>query len=376
MTPVYKVSVIIFLISTVLAYMEVTSLLQVADTLNYGEFQEEQLYPSNESKSRDEEVSATSTVGRKSIVFLGDIMLARNVETRLKKNGSDYVYRRVPFLKDEHTYVVGNFEATIPETHTHTPDFTFRFSVNQKFLPSLREAGVTHVSLANNHTTDYGRDGLLTTRNALEAAGIHTFGDPYGVSSSSVLVLSVSGTKVAVIGIQTLTGKRDMDQYVDLLSEAAAATDVQVVYIHWGDEYILYPSTTQKEVATRLIAAGADVIIGHHPHVTQSVEKIGQGIVLYSLGNFIFDQYFSRDVQEGLVTGLSVVDDQVVLDLMPISSLGYPAQPGLMNRTEAAVFLDALAKRSSPDIAAMVSLGTIVFVPTLATSTEMTIMNE
>jgi gamma-polyglutamate biosynthesis protein CapA len=319
--------------------------------------------------------STTTLSVQSSILFVGDIMLARDVETRLDKEGSDYAYRRSEFLKAESTYIVGNFEAAILKKHKHTKDFTFAFSVAPVHLLALREAGFTHLSLANNHTVDFGKEGYLHTKQVLETIPFTTFGDPYRASSSSVALVEVASTSVAIIGLQTVFTSSKLSDYLLLVSEVATTTDFQVVYIHWGDEYALRPSVTQQAFAKQLVAAGVDLIIGHHPHVTQSIEKIDSSIVAYSLGNFIFDQYFSSDVQEGLAISLSFKDGVPTLDLLPISSLGYRAQPGLMNRTSAATFLANLAARSSPSIAAMINSGTILYESALASSTEIAIMD-
>jgi len=117
-----------------------------------------------------------------------------------------------------------------------------------------------------------------------------------------------------------------------------------IVSMHWGEEYKLINSPAQQSLAHRIIEAGADLIIGHHPHVVQNIEKYQEKLIFYSLGNFIFDQYFSTETQEGLAVGLEIHPDKLVCRLFPLQI--NLSQPVLMQQNKASKFLIQLAKRS------------------------------
>ena len=141
-----------------------------------------------------------------------------------------------------------------------------------------------------------------------------------------------------------------------------------ILILHWGEEYQLKILDSQQELAHKLIDAGADLIIGSHPHVVQEIEqyksprqKINSGgesnLIFYSLGNFIFDQYFSQETQEGLAVGLEIYPEKLIFRLFPIQS--YLSQPFLMNQEEAKEFLKELALKSSLQLTEQIEKGII-----------------
>ncbi|GAI55886.1 unnamed protein product [marine sediment metagenome] len=117
-----------------------------------------------------------------------------------------------------------------------------------------------------------------------------------------------------------------------------------IVSLHWGEEYKLINSPAQQKLAHQLIEAGTDLIIGHHPHVVQNIEKYLGKLIFYSLGNFIFDQYFSPETQQGLAVGLEIYPDRLVCRLFPLQI--NLSQAVSMEQNKASEFLMQLAKRS------------------------------
>lgn len=311
---------------------------------------------------------------KEQIYFVGDVMLARDVERTMLSKGYGYPYQGIQFDKDT-SYVFGNFESAIPLAHIPTPNNTFKFSVNEIFLPELRAAGFTHMSLANNHTFDYGRSGYNNTITKLWDQDIEPFGHPSVFSTSSISIVELGEVKVSVIALHTLFGAPTEKNINEVLSLASKLSDMQIVYVHWGDEYSKLPSMTQKKLAKKLSDAGADVIIGHHPHVVQSIEKINDTYIFYSLGNFIFDQYFSPDVQTGLMLKI-VLGEQTYIDILPITSLENRLQPKQMAGQDRDVYLGKLSELSSPELTDLIKLGQIPLNLVLATSTEVAIMAE
>ena len=132
-----------------------------------------------------------------------------------------------------------------------------------------------------------------------------------------------------------------------------------IVSIHWGEEYQLKNSISQQRLAHKMIDAGADLIIGHHPHVVQNIEIYKERLIFYSLGNFIFDQYFSKQTQQGLAVGVEVHPKEFVFRLFPIQS--KLSQPFLMEQAKAEKLLEELALRSSPQLLDEIKNGIIIY---------------
>lgn len=308
------------------------------------------------------------------INFVGDIMLARDVESYLIRSGSGYPYRNISFNK-ETAYTIGNFEAAISREHKKTPDNTFRFSVDGKYLSGLSQAGFTHLSLANNHSFDYGLSGYNQTVTSIWDAKLTPFGHPTILSTSSVTFLPMNDKVVAIIAIHTLFTKPKISDINSVFTYAKAISDIQIASVHWGDEYQEKQSLQQIKLAKELVAAGADLIIGHHPHVVQGIGLIDNTPVFYSLGNYIFDQYFSESVQNGLTLKINL-ENNLTIDLLPVSSVGSRAQPYYKSDAAKRIFLADLAKRSSPELSKYIEAGSIPLQLELASSTEVFIMAE
>ena len=291
------------------------------------------------------------------ILFTGDVMLARKVEVYMNNEGLDYPFRRLPEMKNSATYMVGNFEASVPKVYVPTPYFTFAFSVPEKNLQALKDFGFTHLSLANNHTYDYGEAGLANTILALKNFDIEPFGRPNHISYHTTSILNLKDVNIGLIGIHALFStpqKSVLKEAINLLKEE---TNLTIAYIHWGDEYILTNNNNQSSLADTLIELGIDMIVGHHPHVVQNVEIRSQVPIFYSLGNFIFDQYFSRHVQEGLLLGVSLKADSWEIELIPVTSIDKQTSPRLMLSDEKDVFLRELAERSDESASKQISSG-------------------
>jgi len=170
----------------------------------------------------------------------------------------------------------------------------------------LRKAGVGLVSLANNHAMDFGPDGLLGTMEALRQAGVSFVGaGPNRDEACAPVFLDIAQRRVAflarsavIVSAPTYATENipgvaflDADQTVDAICACRSRADFVVLMVHWGIEEYSYPSLAQRVLAKQLIEAGADLILGHHPHVLQGVEQIGAGIVVYRLGNFVFNEF-------------------------------------------------------------------------------------
>ncbi len=294
------------------------------------------------------------------IQFVGDIMLGRNVEKLSRENSLHYPYTRLDSVP-ENVFLVGNFEASMPKVHVPAPSGTFAFSVHKDLLPPLRAYGFQSMSLANNHSYDYGQESFTHAVQMLTEADIAVFGDQKNQGSSTIVYATINDQTVALVGMYAVFDRPSDDGITQALARATEKSDVQIVYVHWGAEYELVHNDFQEELAHAFIDAGADAVVGHHPHVVQDIGVYKNKPIFYSLGNFIFDQYFSSDVQEGLSIRLTPQKEALSITIIPVSSLGQRSQPAFMESAEKADFLKKIAQRSEKGLATMIEKGILEF---------------
>lgn len=293
-----------------------------------------------------------------SLSFVGDVLLARRVETYLATYGSQYVYTDLPEVSSS-TVLIGNFEAAIPKDHTQTPDLTFSFSVDEAHIPALREYGFQYMSLANNHSVDKGAANFVHTQEVLENNGITPFGSPLSLSTTSIAYVELDGQTIALVGVYALFTAPAKSEIQIVFEYAALQSDIQIAYVHWGVEYEPMHSRAQEQLAHMMVDAGADAVMGHHPHVVQDIELYNGVPIFYSLGNFIFDQYFSREVQEGLWVTLTLEESSMGYTLQGVTSVGSRSVPRFMAAYENDLFLAELANRSTGSLSTQIRSGII-----------------
>ncbi len=281
-------------------------------------------------QSSNEKKQTTDT-----ILFVGDIMMGRHVENLIEEFGEDYPFRNVMQLFESHTITVGNFEGVVSEEHSKTPSMVMRFSVRDTYLTYLTWLGFDVLSLANNHSLDYGHSALSYTRLLCKGVQLSCIGSPTGIDESSATVVTVGQTKVGIISLHTLYSEPSDDALFPELEKLTEESDIQIAYIHWGNEYELKHNRGQELFAQKLIDHGIDAVIGHHPHVIQDIDIYSSKPIFYSLGNFVFDQYFSTDVQEGIGVQMIIADDVVSYQLIPFKST--KSQPDYMSEEEVQV---------------------------------------
>lgn len=276
------------------------------------------------------------------VFFVGDIMLGRAVETKMESYGERYPFEGV--LEDvfRPDLTIGNFEGVVTETHVHTPPFTFQFSIKPEYLTLLKTIGFDVLSLANNHSFDYGTSSLAYTRTLCSEVGIACGGSPMNTDDYQILVKNVGTQWAGIIFIHTLYGQPDTETLISKLAELRETTDVQIAYVHWGEEYMLTHNTSQEKLAHVLIDSGVDVVVGHHPHVVQDLELYKGKPIVYSLGNFVFDQYFSDDVQEMIGLHMSITDESIQYTIVPFTSKMTKSQPHHMEDKDATVLLNRI----------------------------------
>ena len=259
------------------------------------------------------------------LIFVGDIMLDRDVEGSIYANGAGdwrYPFFYIADLTAGADIAFANLEGNLSDKGANQGSI-YSFRIDPRALEGLIYAGFDVLSLANNHSLDYGPTALFDTINRLNQVGIKTSGagkNEETANAPAIFELS-DGTKIAYLAYTDLYPKSfeatptsagishySEELIIQAIQKAKAETgaDLVVVSLHWGYEYELEPANQQRILAHELIDAGADLIIGHHPHVVQPVEKYKDGIIVYSLGNFIFDQFFSKETMTSLAVEVTV----------------------------------------------------------------------
>ncbi len=180
-------------------------------------------------------------------------------------------------------------------------DFTFATTT----ALALKQNGVDIVSLANNHSFNRGKAGLDQTRENLTRSGVDFFGDPNNSSGNLSIKKCIDGICIGIVGYHEFAYKND-DAILNEINKLRKDVDVLIVMPHWGIEYQKTPSSLQKRLAHEWIDAGADIIVGAHPHIIESIEEYRGHPIFYSLGNYIFDQTFSFDTTHGLTLGINI----------------------------------------------------------------------
>lgn len=282
------------------------------------------------------------------ILFLGDVMLGRDVARRSRSVGNnEYPFEHFNTVLDAFeqlpNLIVANLEGPITASRAMYQK-SLSFAFDPDIVHVLKKYNFGLLSLANNHGLDQGKLGYEDTKKYLADVGIKYFGHGAREEYEDVWIEKVGSTRIAIIGLN-LTDHRVADNKIkELIEQAAGKSDVVVVFVHWGVEYERFPSFEQKRLARLFIDSGVDAVIGHHPHVVQTIEEYKSKIIFYSLGNFIFDQYFSKETQEGLAIGLTLTTTTTAYQLIPYT-IPY-SQPTVMNEQARNKFLKDLARDS------------------------------
>ena len=199
------------------------------------------------------------------------------------KNDPGYFFQNVKDIFTADDLTVANMEGTLT-TSNDRQQKTFAFKGNPSYTEILTQGGVEATNLANNHSHDYGDQSYEDTIQYLEAAGITTFG------YDRTAVMDVKGIKVGLIGIYEMKDGLGRQQQVIDTIQAVKDQGAQVIIVsfHWGTEKSNIPDDIQKTLAHLAIDQGADLVVGHHPHVLLGIEKYQGNNIVYSLGNFCF----------------------------------------------------------------------------------------
>ena len=260
------------------------------------------------------------------ILNFGDMMLDRNVRAQINKNGAEYPFAQIKDFLQGNDIVVVNAEGPFTYNKSITigvKNGPLSFTFDPAILSTLKNLGFTLLGLANNHTLNFGVAGFKQSTTSIENAGLNWFGDPLN-KKVYPYITEIRGEKIAFIGYHEFAYQGG-DKILQAIKDAKAESDFVLVYPHWGEEYKMDFTQNQQEVAHAFIDAGADVVIGTHPHVVEPIEVYKNKAIFYSLGNFIFDQAQTGPTSRGLVVKVSLAHDYATYDLFPISIIKQQA---------------------------------------------------
>ena len=257
------------------------------------------------------------TNGDVSLLFVGDIMLSRYIGELIEQTNPNFPYQNIVKEIKGADIIFGNLENPISNLGTDTGK-KYSFRADPNVVSGLKWAGFNVVSLANNHILDWGSEAMFNTMEILDDSEIKYIGVGQNpMKSREPAIFNINGVNVYLLAYSQFSPLHLSSLAIshinsDLISEdiknaLSNGADIVVLSFHWGDEYETTHNNFQEEIAKKTIDSGAHIIIGHHPHVVQEVEFYKNGLIAYSLGNFIFDQNFSEETRKGLV--LEVVVD-------------------------------------------------------------------
>ncbi|MDO8592941.1 MAG: CapA family protein [bacterium] len=275
-----------------------------------------------------------------SFSFAGDVMLGRNVGHYFQKNNFKDLFANFDAGAFQGKDIFWfNLEGPISnlEIKQNPKDKSLVFNFSRQAIEALKYLKITTAGLANNHTANQGAAGLEKTKNILKQAGIDANGDPNKIDGSGVTHYSQGDLVVSLIAVNALYDAKGAEQ---IIKQEKSQHNFVIVLPHWGNEYQTTHSAGQEKLARSWIGAGADLIIGGHPHVVQDAQVINGKLVFYSLGNFIFDQMFSAETQQGLILSGIISAGKLKITLTPIISKNM--KPEIMRGADRLKIIDRI----------------------------------
>lgn len=293
----------------------------------------------------------------------GDIVLGRHVAERISHRGVYYPFEKVaPYVRGS-DIVFGDLECPLSDSVEPVYD-GMDFVAPTSAIEGIKLCGFNVVSLANNHSTNYGRDVFEDTLELLKANDIKYVGGGEDYQEAySPLVMEIKGVKVAFLNYNSIIGAvnameeragvagirllpsyddnpDDFEMVRDSIEEVRESADVVIACFHWGSEEQYSPIESVVKMAHTAIDAGADLVIGSHPHTVQPLEYYRGKLIAYSLGNFVFDQMYTTQVREGMIMKCRFDGAQLSqVELLPYKIYDF-CQPVVLNGESGQYLLD------------------------------------
>ena len=272
---------------------------------------------------------------RTTILATGDVMLGRSVNKQIEKEGNDATW---PFQQMKGTFqsaditIVNSEAPIIPDSECPDSDVDANLKLCDKesnATAAFKYAGINIANLANNHRYDYGEAGYQSTMAILQKLGVQPSDETH------MAVITHNGTKFGFIGFNLIRQSKEMkiptvDEILDKVKTSKTKVDVLVVSMHWGIEYSHNPASNIIDLAHKIVDNGADLVVGNHPHVEQPDEDYKGKHIVYSEGNFIFDQTAYDTTHAKVEKYTFEGKDLVKTDIVPIKIVN--GQPHLDNQ--------------------------------------------
>jgi poly-gamma-glutamate synthesis protein (capsule biosynthesis protein) len=257
------------------------------------------------------------------MLFGGDMQFDRYIRSVTTKRGGAFVFDGLRSELQKADLVVTNLEGpitdstSVSETSTEGSHDNYVFTFPPETAALLKRENIRLVNIGNNHILNFREDGVRQTQGSLEAAGVESFGSPLE-GDTRYVIRDIRGTRIAFVNYNQFVS-RGRKKALEDIAAVKERSDFLVVYTHWGKEYV-EATPEMKELAHTFVDAGADLIIGSHPHVVQESEIYRGKAIYYSLGNLIFDQYFRPETQTGFLVRATfdLADKEITTEAVPI----------------------------------------------------------
>ena len=251
-----------------------------------------------------------------SINFVGDLMFGDQpitfgygIDSLHSKTGYSTIFLNVSDELNNSAISIGNFESIIKSRIDNNKFEEWEMCCDERICKELLKANISIVSLANNHSMDYGKNSFLSMKKTLEFYGIKII----GLKEKPYEIISINNKKIAIVAACYLRKKNNESLYfhnpskdeLENIFEEIGDIDYKIYYVHWGSEFVKLPTKKQLDIANEAISCGFDVIIGHHPHVLQKEYLINSKPVFFSLGNFVSD-YWQRRCRDTYILQIDI----------------------------------------------------------------------
>lgn len=270
------------------------------------------------------------------IVAVGDMYLGGSATNYLKQKGYSYPFEYTKNILHNADIAMANLEAPLTHRTDAFMEKKFILKHSPDAVEAIKSAGFDALTLANNHIMDYGPGGLQDTMDILNKTGIkHTGAGKNSKAARTPVIVNIKNKKIAFLAYSLVfpeeyyatddssgTAQGILDNIKSDIKDIKKDVDIVIISFHWGEEQMKYPKEYQVKLARLAIDNGARLVIGHHPHVIQGVEKYKNGLIFYSLGNFVFGSFGPAIPQrpEGMIAILSFSQNGVISgEIIPLN---------------------------------------------------------
>lgn len=275
-------------------------------------------------------------------IMLGDspIFVGHGLSKIINKRGSEFLFSDVSTTLNKGDIVFGNLECVLSDVDV---DPSILKSVQlrgaESSVSGLVYAGFNVLSLANNHILEHGGNSLLRTKEVLSNNGIYSIGVSESKEKSrEALILDINNISVSFLSyclVKDSTAYCSVDNPSEIIKDIQKIrdkVDILIVSLHWGNEFVRKPSAEQVQLAHEMIDSGANIILGHHPHVLQGLEVYKNGIIVYSLGNFVFDMR-QKKMRESMIFSCRLKKNEIIdYEVIPVLIENF--KPSILNGPE------------------------------------------